>query len=147
MIFPLTNCLHSEDWWICEAPLSKQMCIHFRCEKRLLKKASNEWFVHWQTVCIAKIGEYVKLPYQNKIMCIHGNTKKRGNKKSGESITPIRYNVIHMYVHVVFHAIWWFSKANPSNLSHWWLGNVQFLHTVHCNLGTIMIIDCSFCAS
>ncbi len=22
-----------------------------------------------------------------------GNTKKRGNKKSGESITPIRYNV------------------------------------------------------
>ncbi len=27
-----------------------------------------------------------------------GNTKKRGNKKSGESITPIRYNVIHMYI-------------------------------------------------
>ena len=25
------------------------------------------------------------------------NTKKRGNKKSGESITPIRYNIIHMY--------------------------------------------------
>ncbi len=23
------------------------------------------------------------------------NAKKRGNKKSGESITPIRYNVIH----------------------------------------------------
>ncbi len=58
-----------------------------------------------------------------------GNTKKRRNKKSGESITPIRYNVIHMYIFarlfsliislVVFHAIWWFSKplANPSNLS------------------------------
>ncbi len=54
-----------------------------------------------------------------------GNTKKRGNKKFGESITPIRYNVIHMYIFarrfsliislVVFHAIWWFSKAlaNP----------------------------------
>ncbi len=26
-----------------------------------------------------------------------GTTKKRGNKKSDESITPIRYNVIHMY--------------------------------------------------
>ncbi len=61
-----------------------------------------------------------------------GNTKKRGNKKSGESITPIRYNVIHMYIFarrfsliislVVFHAIWWFSKAlaNPRILSHWW---------------------------
>ncbi len=40
-----------------------------------------------------------------------GNTKKRGNKKSGESITPIRYNVVHMYIFarcfislVVFHA-------------------------------------------
>ena len=29
-----------------------------------------------------------------------GNTKKSGQKKSGESITPIRYNVIHMYVFV-----------------------------------------------
>ncbi len=60
-----------------------------------------------------------------------GNTKKHGNKKSGESITPIRYNVIHTHIFVrrfsliislvVFHAIWWFSKrlANPSNLSHW----------------------------
>ena len=27
-----------------------------------------------------------------------GNTKKRGNKKSGECITPIRYNVLHMYI-------------------------------------------------
>ncbi len=27
-----------------------------------------------------------------------GNTKKHGNKKSGESRTPIRYNVIHMYI-------------------------------------------------
>ncbi len=26
-----------------------------------------------------------------------GNTKKRGNKKSAESITPIRYNVMNMY--------------------------------------------------
>ncbi len=26
------------------------------------------------------------------------NTKKRENKESGESITPIRYNVIHMYI-------------------------------------------------
>ncbi len=26
-----------------------------------------------------------------------GNTKKHGNKKSGESITPIRYNVMSMY--------------------------------------------------
>ncbi len=27
-----------------------------------------------------------------------GNTKKHGNKKFGESRTPIRYNVIHMYI-------------------------------------------------
>ena len=27
-----------------------------------------------------------------------GNTKKHGNKKSGECITPIRYNVLHMYI-------------------------------------------------
>ena len=26
-----------------------------------------------------------------------GTTKKRGNKKSDESITPIRYNINHMY--------------------------------------------------
>ncbi len=49
-----------------------------------------------------------------------GNIKKRGSKKSGESVTPIRYNVIHMYIFaryfsliislVVSHAIWWFSK-------------------------------------
>ncbi len=26
-----------------------------------------------------------------------GNHKKRGNKKSDESITPIRYNVMNMY--------------------------------------------------
>ncbi len=43
-----------------------------------------------------------------------GNTKKRENKKSGESITPIRYNVIHMYIFarcfislVVFQALIW----------------------------------------
>ncbi len=86
--------------------------------------------VRWQTICIAKVGEYVKLPLSKQIdLCIYfqcekllglagGEHQKRGNKKSGESITPIRYNVIHMYVHVVFHAIWWFYKANPSNLSH-----------------------------
>ncbi len=28
-----------------------------------------------------------------------GTTKKRGNKKSGKSITPIRYNVIHMSIY------------------------------------------------
>ena len=26
-----------------------------------------------------------------------GTTKKRGNKKSDENITPIRYNVMNMY--------------------------------------------------
>ncbi len=30
-----------------------------------------------------------------------GNTKKRGNKKSGESITPIRYNIMNMYRYIV----------------------------------------------
>ncbi len=46
-----------------------------------------------------------------------GSPKKRGNKKSGESRTPIRYNVIHMYIFAkaVFHAIW-FSKVNPVTL-------------------------------
>ncbi len=55
-----------------------------------------------------------------------GNTKKRGKKKSGESITPIRYNVIHMYIIIslVFHAIWWFSKANPQFVTL----VVQYMH-------------------
>ncbi len=43
------------------------------------------------------------------------NTKKRGNKKSDESITPIRYNVIHMYTGIVFHVF----PANPCNF-YWW---------------------------
>ncbi len=41
-----------------------------------------------------------------------GNTKKRGNKKSGECITPIRYNVLHKII--VRHAIF----GDSSNLSH-----------------------------
>ncbi len=62
-----------------------------------------------------------------------GNTKKHGNKKSGESRTPIRYNVIHMYIFVkcfsliislvVFHAIW-FSKVNPVRVM--FRGQVEF---------------------
>ncbi len=73
-----------------------------------------------------------------------GKHQKAWKQEIWRELTPIRY-VIHMYTFVVFHAIWWFSKANPSNLSHWWWGNVQFLHAVHCE--TIMIIDCSFSAS
>ncbi len=34
-----------------------------------------------------------------------GNTKKRRNKKADESITPIRYNVIHIAMYVKF--FWW----------------------------------------
>ncbi len=67
-----------------------------------------------------------------------GNTKKRGNKKFGESITPIRYNVIHMYIFarrfsliislVIFHAIWWFSKAlaNPIIIGTLVVGYIMF---------------------
>ena len=60
------------------------------------------------------------------------NTKKHGNKKSGESRTPI--NII-MYIFAkfklaVFHAIFGFSRS-----IQWY---VQ---------GTIMFIDCVFCAS
>ncbi len=38
------------------------------------------------------------LQYEKLLGLAGGNTKKHGNKKSGESITPIRYNVIHMYI-------------------------------------------------
>ncbi len=31
-----------------------------------------------------------------------GNTKKRGNKKSGESITPIHYNVMNVYCLIMY---------------------------------------------
>ncbi len=50
---------------------------------------------------------------------------------------PLQRQIIHMYTFVVFHAIWWFSKANPSNLSH--IGG--------SSIPTYRIIDCSFCAS
>ncbi len=53
-----------------------------------------------------------------------GNTKKHGNKKSGESRTPIRYNVIHMYIFAkyfislaVFHAIYIHGIYNISIIS------------------------------
>ncbi len=48
-------------------------------------------------------------------------TKKRGNKKSDESTTPIRYNVIHMYWYS-FHVY----PANPRNF-YWW-GDDQSLY-------------------
>ncbi len=81
-----------------------------------------------------------------------GNTKKRGNKKFGESITPIRYNVMNMYIFarrfsliislVVFHAIWWFSKALANPIYRHIGGrvyNVQFSIQCHALSGTIMI--------
>ncbi len=34
----------------------------------------------------------------NVLRLARGNTKKRSNKKSGESISPIRSNVTHMYI-------------------------------------------------
>ena len=46
-----------------------------------------------------------------------GNTKKHGNKKSGECITPIRYNVLHMYITSSFPC---YLVHGCSNLSHWW---------------------------
>ncbi len=45
---------------------------------------------------------YKYIYYPNRMQCekllglAGGSTKKCGNKKSGE--TPIRYNVIHMYI-------------------------------------------------
>ena len=69
-----------------------------------------------------------------------GNAKKHGNKKSGESRAPIRFNVIHMYIFAkcfsliislaVFHAIW-FSKVNPVTLIG---GRVMFRVCILCKI-------------
>ncbi len=45
-----------------------------------------------------------------------GNTKKRGNKKFGESITPIRYNVIHMYIFARRFSLIYFASRFPRYL-------------------------------
>ncbi len=50
------------------------------------------------------LGPRLAIRIEKNIQCekllglARGNTKKRGNKKSGECITPIRYNVLHMYI-------------------------------------------------
>ncbi len=70
----------------------------------------------------------------SSLRCSYILDYRTGGKCKMLSITPIRYNVIHMYIFarrfsliislVVFHATWctWFSKAlaNSRNLSHWW---------------------------
>ncbi len=71
-----------------------------------------------------------------------GNTKKHGNKKSGECITPIRYNVLHMYITSGFPC--YLVVVAICHIG----GRVTYsLHRVHALWGTIMIIDCAFCAS
>ncbi len=56
-----------------------------------------------------------------------GNIKKRGNKKSGESITPIRYNVIaHDYFGSSFRHYLVVFQGQLILASHWWWGNVQY---------------------
>ncbi len=65
------------------------LMFHLKVENytSVLKKKGNpdrKTFAMWK---IARIGR--------------GNTKKRGNKKSGESITPICYNVMNMYSYSV----------------------------------------------
>ncbi len=67
-----------------------------------------------------------------------GNTKKRGNKKSGESILQsVTTSFTCHYFASSFQR--WFSKANPSRVMF------NSLHTVHALWGTIMIIDFILC--
>ncbi len=68
------------------------------------------------------------------------NTKKHGNKKSGESRTPIRYNVIHVYIFVKC-----FSLIISLTVVH----AILVFQGQSCHIGgrgTIMIIACVFCA-
>ncbi len=54
--------------------------------------------------CMLRYYSHVYIRIEKYLQCekllglAEGNIKKRGNKKSGENITPIRYNVIHMYI-------------------------------------------------
>ncbi len=57
-----------------------------------------------QCMCIDLFLSYIviRLVQREKLLGLAGEppkstTKKRANKKSDESITPIRYNVIHVY--------------------------------------------------
>ncbi len=69
-----------------------------------------------------------------------GNTKKRGNKKSGESINS---NPLQRHSHVLIFSLvvfpWWFSRPIASNLCR-----VMFnsLHTVHACISSIFWGTC-----
>ncbi len=76
-----------------------------------------------QTVYIIRIEKHLQC--EKLLGLAGGNTKKHGNKKSGESRTPIRYNVIHMYIFVkCFIQFSWFSKVNPARVM--FRGQVEF---------------------
>ncbi len=53
---------------------------------------------HRSTRSVGSIRIEKHLQCEKLIGLAGGNTKKRGNKKSGESITPIRYNVMSNHV-------------------------------------------------
>ncbi len=56
-------------------------------------------FRKWPWLIRAKLIRLEKHLQCEKLLGLaKGTTKKRGNKKSDESITPIRYNVNHMYL-------------------------------------------------
>ncbi len=77
----MTNCLIHE-------------CVH------------GEWGLWAETISkpghdlkrVVEIDKHIILQREKYLGLARGNTKKRGNKKFGESITPIRYNVIHNIV-------------------------------------------------
>ncbi len=61
-------------------------------QSRLVTLVTAVTFILPHTVVLTSETYIVKL-----LGLAGGNTKKRGNNKSGESITPIRYNIIPMY--------------------------------------------------
>ena len=63
-----------------------------------------------------------------------GTTKKRGNKKSDESITPIRYNVNHMY--------WLFSRPIIIINFYWWGDDQSFYYTSILECAHIIMVIC-----
>ncbi len=49
------------------------------------------------TSVLEKKGNLDRMQCEKLLGLAGGNIKKRGNKKSGESVTPIHYNVTNMY--------------------------------------------------
>ncbi len=63
--------------------------------KSILKQFEGLYCKRLWTVKLIRLEKHLQC--EKLLGLAKGTTKKRGNKKSDESITPIRYNVNHMY--------------------------------------------------